>query len=137
MRSGASPRDAPATRAAARRASPIHSGVPDLVARPLAPQALSDLLRRKPHRFRPLAAQLLPPARAAIDPAERLGLDLSSLRTAEDFAQALRTLLAAVSHGMSRPPRPPAWLGACVPGFAPPNCCERRRKGSKPGLDSG
>jgi len=73
--------------------------VPDLLARPLAPQALSDLLRRKPHLFRPLAAHLLPPPRAAIDPAERLGLDLSSLRTVEDVRRAVLTLLAAVSHG--------------------------------------
>ena len=44
--------------------------VPDLVARPLSAQALSDLLDRKPHLLRPLAAQLLPPPLASIDPAE-------------------------------------------------------------------
>src|SRR5262249_27364819 len=33
--------------------------VPDLVARPLSAQALSDLLDRKPHLLRPLALQLL------------------------------------------------------------------------------
>jgi hypothetical protein len=47
--------------------------VPDLAARPLSAQALSDLLDRKPHLLRPLAAQLLPPP-APIDPAERLGI---------------------------------------------------------------
>src|SRR5215813_15613642 len=51
--------------------------VPDLAARPLSAQALSDLLDRKPHLLRPLAAQLLPPP-AAVDPAERLGIDLAS-----------------------------------------------------------
>src|SRR5207237_903803 len=65
--------------------------VPDLVARPLSPQALSALLARKPHLLRPLAAQLLPPPLASIDPAERLGIDLSSLSTVEDFRQVLVT----------------------------------------------
>src|SRR5258708_31907405 len=58
--------------------------VPDLVARPLSARALADLLDRKPHLLRPLAAQLLPPPRTAIDPAKRLGIDLSSMRTAGD-----------------------------------------------------
>src|SRR6202007_318505 len=47
--------------------------VPDLVARPLSAQALSNLLDRKPHLLRPLAVQLLPPSRKPIDPAKRLG----------------------------------------------------------------
>src|SRR5215468_4038466 len=33
--------------------------VPDLVARPLSAEALSNLLNRKPHLLRPLAVQLL------------------------------------------------------------------------------
>jgi hypothetical protein len=73
--------------------------VPDIVARPLSAQALSDLLDRKPHLLRPLAAQLLPPPLDAIDPAERLGIDLSSLRTIEDCRQVLSTLMAAVARG--------------------------------------
>ena len=73
--------------------------VPDLVARPLSAQALSDLLDRKPHLLRPLAAQILPPPLVAIDPTERLGIDLSSLRTADDFRQVLPTVLAAVARG--------------------------------------
>ena len=36
--------------------------VPNLLARPPSPRALSDLLDRKPHLLRPLAAQLLPPS---------------------------------------------------------------------------
>jgi hypothetical protein len=45
--------------------------------------------------LRPLAAQLLPPPLASIDPAERLGIDLSSLRTDEDFLQVLTSDLYA------------------------------------------
>ena len=77
--------------------------VPDLVVRPLSAQALSDLLDWKPHLLRPLAAQLLPPPLASIDPAERLGIDLSSLRTAEDFRQVLSAVLAAISRGKVAP----------------------------------
>jgi hypothetical protein len=62
----------------------------------LSTQALSDLLDRKPHLLRPLAVQLLPPPLDSIDPAKRLGVDLSSLRTIEDCRQALSTVLAAV-----------------------------------------
>ena len=77
--------------------------VPDLVARPLSAQALSDLLDRKPHLLLPFAAQLLPPPLASIDPAKRLGIDLSSLRTAEDFRQVLPAVLAAVARGEITP----------------------------------
>jgi hypothetical protein len=77
--------------------------VPDLIARPLSAQALSDLLDRKPHLLRPLAGQLLPPSRKPIDPAERLGIDLSSLRTAEDLRQLLPKVLAAIAHGEITP----------------------------------
>jgi len=77
--------------------------VPDLVARPLSAQALSDLLDRKPHLLLPFAAQLLPPPLASIDPAKRLGIDLSSLRTVEDFRQVLPAVLAAVARGEITP----------------------------------
>ncbi len=72
--------------------------VPDLVARPLSARALSDLLDRKPHLLRPLAEQLLPPP-LSFDPAERLGIDLNSLRTAEDCRRVLSTVLAAIGRG--------------------------------------
>src|SRR5712671_6062129 len=65
--------------------------VPDLAARPLSAQALSDLIDRKP--------QLLRPPLTAIDPAARLGVDLASLRTVEDLRQVLATVLAAVARG--------------------------------------
>jgi Family of unknown function (DUF5681) len=77
--------------------------VPDLVARPLSPQALSNLIDRKPHLLRPLAGQVLPPPLAATDPAERLGIDLSSLRTVEDFRQVLVTVMTAVARGEIAP----------------------------------
>jgi Family of unknown function (DUF5681) len=77
--------------------------VPDLAARPLSVQALSDLIDRKPDLLRPLAAQLLPPSLAPIDPAERLGIDLSSLRTAEDFRDVLASVLAAIARGEITP----------------------------------
>ena len=77
--------------------------VPDLVARPLSAQALSDLLDRKPHLLRPLAAQLLPPPLTSIDPAVRLGIDLSSLHTIEDCRPVLTTVLAAIGRGEIAP----------------------------------
>ena len=77
--------------------------VPDLVARRPSAQALSDLLDRKPHLLRPLAAQVLPPPLVAIDPAERLGIDLVSLRKAEDVKEVLAAVLAAVARGEVAP----------------------------------
>ena len=77
--------------------------VPDVVARPLSAQQLSDLLDRKRDLLRPLAGQLLPPPAASIHAAERLGIDLSSLRTVEDSRQVLGAVLAAVSRGEIAP----------------------------------
>src|SRR5271157_5706124 len=73
--------------------------VPDLVARPLSAQALSHLLDRKPYLLRPLSAQLLPPPLRAIDPAERLGIDLASLRTVEDVRKVFARVWTAISRG--------------------------------------
>ena len=77
--------------------------VPDLVARPLSAQALSDLLTRKPHLLRPLAAQLLPPPLASIDPTVRLGIDLSSVHTVKDCRHVLTTVLGAIARGEIAP----------------------------------
>jgi hypothetical protein len=66
------------------------------------PQKVRALLDRKPWLLRPLLAQVLPPARA-VDPAERLGIRLSSLRTTEDFQQALRKMWGALSLGEIAP----------------------------------
>jgi hypothetical protein len=77
--------------------------VPDLATRPLTAQTLSDLIDRKPHLLRPLAAQLLRPPLASIDPAKRLGIDLSSLRRDEDFFQVLTSVLAVIARGEITP----------------------------------
>jgi hypothetical protein len=76
--------------------------VPDLAARPLSAQALSELLDRKPRLLLPLAEQLLPPL-AAIDPAARLGIDLSSFATLEDVRQVLSAVLMAIARGEITP----------------------------------
>jgi hypothetical protein len=76
--------------------------VPDLLARPLSPKALSDLIDRKRHLLRPLAEQLLPRP-ASIGPAERLGVDLNSVSTAEDCRVVLGTVLAAIARGELAP----------------------------------
>ena len=77
--------------------------VPDLVAPPLSAPALSKLLDRKPHLLRPLAVQLLPPPLKPIDPADRLGIDLSLLHTAEDLRELLPKVLAAIARGEITP----------------------------------
>jgi Family of unknown function (DUF5681) len=77
--------------------------VPDLVARPLSAQSLTTLLDRKPHLLRPLAVQLLPPPLAAIDPAERLGIDLDSVRTWEHLRELLPRVLQAIACGEITP----------------------------------
>jgi hypothetical protein len=77
--------------------------VPDLLARPLSAQALSHLLDRKPYLLRPLAAQLLAPPLRAIDPAQRLGIDLASLRTVEDVRTGFARVWTAISRGEIAP----------------------------------
>jgi hypothetical protein len=99
IRAGGLWRGTPGIRGAGRAASATQGGGPDLVAQPLSAQALSKLLDRKPHLLRPLAEQLLPPPLTGIDPAARLGIDLSSLRTAEGVRQVLSGVLMAIAHG--------------------------------------
>jgi hypothetical protein len=45
----------------------------------------------------------LPPPLPLTDPAERLGIDLSSLRTAEDVRQMLAAVLATAARGEVAP----------------------------------
>ena len=90
--------------------------VPDLVGRPLSP--LSDLLDRKPHLLLPLAKQLLAPPLAAVDPAERLGIDLSSLGTVEDCLQVLATILTAAMRGEITPAEGSISQTGWMPGCA-------------------
>jgi hypothetical protein len=73
--------------------------IPDLRARPLSPDALSALIDRKPWLLRPLAVQVLPPPLSAVEPAERLGINLASVKTADDLLRVLRTVWAAISRG--------------------------------------
>jgi hypothetical protein len=68
--------------------------VPDL----LSPKALSVLIDRKPHLLRPLAEQILPRP-ASIGSAERLGVDLNSVSTAEDCRLVRGTVLATIARG--------------------------------------
>jgi hypothetical protein len=75
----------------------------DLTARPLRAGALSDLIDRRPHLLRPLAAQLLPPPLPFADPARHLRIDLSSSRTVADIRQVLSAVLAAVARGEIAP----------------------------------
>src|SRR5262249_5938170 len=77
--------------------------IPNLVAHPLSQRALADLLDRKPHLLRGRADQILPPGRAVICPATRLGIDLSSMRTAKDVRWAMSTVLAAIARGEISP----------------------------------
>lgn len=72
---------------------------PDLAARPLGAAAP---LARKPHLLPALAAQL-PPTRPARDPAERLGIDLSSVPTAEEARRYLTVIVAALARGEISP----------------------------------
>jgi hypothetical protein len=61
------------------------------------------VLSRKPHLLRQLVLQLLPRPRASVNPEERLGIDLSSIPTAEDCRRVLATVLTAISHGEIAP----------------------------------
>jgi hypothetical protein len=72
--------------------------VPDLRARPLSPATLSALIARKPWLLRPLATQLLPPPLQGFDPAERLGIDLASVQTADDLHRVVGFVWAALSR---------------------------------------
>lgn len=52
-----------------------------------------------PIRVVPLTKQFLPPPGAAIDPLERLGIDISRVAGPADFRGALATLFAALARG--------------------------------------
>jgi hypothetical protein len=88
--------------------------VPNLVARPLSAQALADLIDRKPHLLRPLAAQLLPPPMGSTNPAKRpvgCARSRTSGRRCPRFWRPLRAARA-------RPPWPRASRGERVPASA-------------------
>jgi hypothetical protein len=56
------------------------------------------LFKRQPWLLRRLLAPFLPPV-SAQDPAERIGLRLSSIRTREQVQRAIRRVWAALSRG--------------------------------------
>ena len=71
----------------------------DLVNRPPQPGSVEALVQRKPYLLRRFAQQLLPPPRGPLDPAERLGLDLSAFRTPEELQLLVSRLWTAISVG--------------------------------------
>jgi hypothetical protein len=62
------------------------------------PEACKALFRRQPSLLRRLLRQILPPA-SARDPAERIGLRLSSVRTPQQARRAIRQIWAALARG--------------------------------------
>src|SRR5438067_58299 len=62
------------------------------------PEACKALFRRQPSLLRRLLRQILPPA-SARDPAERIGLRLSSVRTPQQARRAIRQIWTALARG--------------------------------------
>lgn len=62
------------------------------------PEACKALFKRQPWLLRRLLGQFLPPV-SARDPAERIGLRLSSIRTREQMQRAIGRVWAALSRG--------------------------------------
>ena len=63
------------------------------------PEAARTVAERRPWLLRPLLVQTLPPAVGAQDPAERLGLRISSVRTPDDAQRMLLKVWRALSRG--------------------------------------
>ena len=64
--------------------------------------------------------QLLPPPLKPIDPADRLGIDLSLLHTAEDLRELLPKVLAAIARGEITPAEGARTAGAHPVARDPP-----------------
>src|SRR5436190_17486808 len=62
------------------------------------PEACKALFRRQPSLLRRLLRQILPPA-SARDPAERIGLRLSSVRTPQQARRAIKQIWSALARG--------------------------------------
>jgi hypothetical protein len=62
------------------------------------PEACKALFRRQPSLLRRLLRQFLPPA-SARDPAERIGLRLSSVRTPQQARRAIKQIWSALARG--------------------------------------
>jgi|SRR5215467_5990716 len=93
--------------------------VPDLVARPLSPQALSDLIDRKPHLLRPLAVQLLPPPLAPLDPARYVGIDCRRYARPKTAGKCCPPFCPRLRAARSRPPRVGTSQSGWMLGSAP------------------
>ncbi|HEX6441357.1 MAG TPA: DUF5681 domain-containing protein [Stellaceae bacterium] len=63
------------------------------------PEAARAVAKRRPWLLRPLLMQALPPPVGAQDPAERLGLRISSVRTPDDAQRMLLHVWTALSRG--------------------------------------
>jgi hypothetical protein len=82
-------------------------------------EAVLAVTRRKPWLFRSLVRQVLPPARP-IDPAERIGLRIASVRTPEQVWRALDKALQAASRGpAARRAAPQSGSAGCQPACRP------------------
>ena len=66
-------------------------------------QAASAIAKRRPWLLRPLLRQVLPQPAKPQDPAERLGISVSSLHDAADFQRAMQAVCAAVAAGEIAP----------------------------------
>jgi len=75
----------------------------DFVNRPPKPGAVERLIDRKPYLLRRFAQQVLPYRRVPLDPAARLGIDLSAVRTPRQTARFVTRLLIAVTRGEITP----------------------------------
>jgi hypothetical protein len=90
-------------------------------------EAVLAVTRRQPWLFRSLVRQVLPPARP-IDPAERIGLRIASVRTPEQVWRALDKALQAASRGEIAPAEV-AWIMRRIEARLR---AERRRKAGAP-----
>ena len=77
--------------------------LPDLVARPMTAEALAAFLDRKPQLLRPLAQLWAPPPRSALEPAERIGIDMAAVQDPKQVLAALQTVLVALAAGEFSP----------------------------------
>ena len=91
------------------------------------PEACKALFHRQPWQLRRLLARILPPARP-IDPAERIGLRIASVRTPEQVWRALDKAMQAASRGEIAP----AEAARIMRRIEAQLRAERRRKAAAP-----
>ena len=91
--------------------------VPDLVARPLSTQALSDLLDRKPHLLRPLAKQYCRRALRSIRRSVSGSVSIRCVRR-RIAGKCCQLFWPPLRTARLRPPRPRKSRGGCGPSYA-------------------